>query len=266
MAEQHPAAFDAFAAAYDDDFTHTTLGRLLRPRVWEVLARYFPAGSHVLELACGTGEDALWLAGRGVRVTATDGAAEMVRVAQAKVARAGVATAVTVRQCSLQAIAYRPEQLGPPATFDGAFSNFGGLNTLSEWQPLAEALGQLVRPGGVLVLVPMGPFCPWEIGWHLLHGQWRVAFRRFGGPAPAVIGNTTIPIWYPSARQLRREFGPWFRPVSTSSLGLWLPPSYLEHLAVRRPGLFTRLARLERRTAHLTGGWGDHYVLVLQRR
>jgi hypothetical protein len=44
-----------------------------------------------------------------------------------------------------------------------------------------------------------------------------------------------------------------------------LPPSYLEHLVVRRPGLFNRLARLERRTAHLTGGWGDHYVLVLQR-
>ncbi|NJN98346.1 MAG: class I SAM-dependent methyltransferase, partial [Anaerolineales bacterium] len=79
-----PTAFDAFAAAYDDDFTHSLLGQLLRPRVWDILAQHFSAGQHVLELTCGTGEDALWLTRRGVHVTATDGSAAMVRQAEAK--------------------------------------------------------------------------------------------------------------------------------------------------------------------------------------
>jgi hypothetical protein len=78
------SAFDAFAADYDATFTHTALGQRLRRRVWRVLADYFQAGQTVLELACGTGEDAVWLAQRGLTVTATDGSAEMVRATAVK--------------------------------------------------------------------------------------------------------------------------------------------------------------------------------------
>ena len=48
---------------------------MLRGRVWQTLERTFTPGQHILELACGTGEDALWLAQRGIQVTATDGSA-----------------------------------------------------------------------------------------------------------------------------------------------------------------------------------------------
>ncbi|MCB0155187.1 MAG: class I SAM-dependent methyltransferase [Anaerolineae bacterium] len=284
MTLSNASAFDAFAAGYDDDFTHSPLARLLRPRVWAHLAEQFRSGQHLLELTCGTGEDAVWLARQGLRVTATDGSAEMVRVAQAKAARAGVAEQVQVARVSLQEIAALSQEAIIPLThppsplerddqreggegkFDGAFSNFGGLNTIGDWQPLAQALAALVRPGGRLVLVPMGPFCPWEISWHLLHGQPRTAFRRFGGPAPAKIGPAVIPIWYPSTRRLRRDFSPWFRHLYTESLELWLPPSYLAHLVERWPKLFARLNDFERATAHVTRSWGDHYIIIFERK
>ena len=89
MAAINPAVFDTFAETYDDDFTHSLLGRLLRPRVWDILAQHFTAGQHILELTCGTGEDAVWLARRGVHVTATDGSAEMVKKAKAKAEEQG---------------------------------------------------------------------------------------------------------------------------------------------------------------------------------
>ena len=260
-----PAAFDAFAADYDDAFTGTLLGTWLRQRVWQVLGAHFPAGQHILELTCGTGTDAVWLAGRGVRVTATDGAAAMVATARRKVAAAGLEDWVSLRQLSWQTLCAAPAAFARPGSFDGAFSNFGGLNTVDQWPAIAAALGQLIRPGGKLILVPMGPFCPWETGWHLLHGQLRPAIRRWRGPATATIGQATIPIWYPSARRLRRDFAPWFRPLAVRSLGLWLPPSYLGHLVDTRPGLFRHLQRLETATARFTGGWGDHYIQVLQR-
>ncbi|MEM7344793.1 MAG: hypothetical protein AAF485_11165, partial [Chloroflexota bacterium] len=63
----NPIAFDAFASDYDDDFTHSPLGQLLRPRVWHLLGKAFSSGQHALELTCGTGEDAVWLARRGAR-------------------------------------------------------------------------------------------------------------------------------------------------------------------------------------------------------
>ena len=259
-------AFDAFAADYDASFTETTLGRMLRRRVWEVLARHFHAGDHVLELACGTGEDAVWLAQQGVHVTATDGSPEMLHVARGKAEAAGVGDRVTFAVMDLTLHGTRSTQHSPPlGTFDGVLSDFGGINVIGDWRPLAARLAECVRPGGYLVLVPMGPVCPWEIIWHLAHVDIKTAIRRLRPPATALIGGTRIPIWYPSARRLASDFAPWFRPTHTESLGLWLPPSYLGHLVDRFPRLFSVLSHLEQRTARLTGGWGDHYVMVLRR-
>ena len=266
-----PSAFDAVAADYDAVFTHSVPGQLLRQRVWRTLSIYYRAGHRVLELACGTGEDAVWLAQRGVAVTATDASSEMVRATLEKAQRAGVAELVTPQRLSMQDIAKEQVPVTPgvrgttPSLFDGAFSNFGGLNTLDEWRFLAAALARLVRPGGHLVLVPMGPVCPWEIGWHLLHGEWATAVRRFHAPATARVGNRLIPVWYPSARRLRRDFTPWFDTIRVGSLGLWLPPTYLASAMHRSPHLLGALHRLECRVSGLTGDWGDHYVMVLRR-
>lgn len=261
------AAFDAVADSYDATFTHTTLGRMLRARVWETLADTIAAGDDVLELACGTGEDAVWLAQQGVRVFATDGSGEMVRVAAAKAQQAGLVDRVSVGQFSLQDVVSGrlASSLPPERRFDGVFSNFGGLNTIDDWHDLARGLGALVRMGGAAVLVVMGPLCPWEVGWHALHGEPRTATRRWRSPAAATIGGGTIPVWYPSARRMRRMFAPWFRPVRVESLGLWLPPSHLAHLVVRWPRVFAALDRFERATARATAGWGDHYIMVLER-
>ncbi len=260
-------AFDAFAADYDVHFTDTTLGRWLRHRVWDILAQCFRPGEHILELTCGTGEDAIWLAQRGVQVTATDGSPQMIEMARSKAAEAGVSDMVSFARLDIGSTNDEDWRLAgvAPIGFDGVLSNFGGLNVIGTWRPLAEKLSGIVKPGGRLVLAPMGPICPWEILWHLAHADLRTAFRRFRGPATALIGATRIPIYYPSAGRLRRDFAPWFQPEEVQSLGLWLPPSYLGHLVDRFPRLFGWLACLEARTAHLTRGWGDHYIIVFRR-
>ena len=264
------SAFDAFAADYDATFTHTALGQRLRRRVWRVVADYFQAGQTVLELACGTGEDAVWLAQRGLTVSATDSSAEMVTATAVKAQQNNLSHRITPIQLALQELAANaqssPTQYGLRNTqYDHAFSNFGGLNVLDNWRPLATALAHLVHPGGHLVLVPMGPVCPWEIGWYGLHGEGKTAVRRFRQPAMARIGDSLIPVWYPSAQRLRQDFAPWFECVRLESLGLWLPPSYLAHWVERWPRLFATLDRLEHVTARLSGGWGDHYIMVLTR-
>ena len=261
----NPAAFDALATDYDAEFSHTLLGQMLRQRVWDIYRRYFQPGQHLLELACGTGEDALWLAQQGFTITATDGASEMLNITQHKAQQAGLANQISTQPLTLQTI---EADLSTPIAdlrFDGLYSNFGGLNTLSDWQTLAKGVAKLVRPDGIVILVVMGPICLWEIIWHLGHGDSKLAMRRFNEPATAVIGQSSIPIWYPSARRLRKDFAPWFEHITTESLGLWLPPTYLGYLVAKRPSLFQRLNHLEKATAPLTRGWGDHYILILKR-
>lgn len=259
-----PAVFDGVAADYDERFTNTALACILRRRVWRRLGQSFSPGQHILELACGTGEDAVWLAKKGVHVTATDGSQEMIQLVQEKARQNGVTDLLVTQTLSLQAIA-SGESLLENERFDGVFSNFGGLNTIDEWPALARSLAKLIRPGGRVVLVPMGPFCPWEIVWHLAHAQPKEAFRRFSGSSRAKIGQRTIPVWYPSGRQLRWAFHPWFRQLSVESLGFWLPPGYLGQLLSRWPALWITLGGLDALTARLTSGAGDHYMIILER-
>ena len=60
--------FDREAASYDVDFTYTAVGKLQRKRVYHFLAKSLSEKPlQVLEINCGTGEDATWLASRGNR-------------------------------------------------------------------------------------------------------------------------------------------------------------------------------------------------------
>jgi len=260
-----PRPFDAVAARYDAEFTRTRLGRWLRAAVWEFLGASFAAGQRVLEVGCGTGEDAVWLASRGVRVVATDAAPGMLEVARRKAEAAGVAERVRIEPLDLT----EPDALRwGSGAFDGAFSSFGALNCVARRRPVAAVLARWVRPGGRVVLVVMGPLCPWEMAWHLLHGEMRTAFRRFHAGAPVRVGDgPTVRIWYPSPRRLRTEFSPHFRLLETSGIGVVLPTSALCGVVERRPRLFAVLARLEARVARrFPAPWmSDHCLLVLER-
>lgn len=275
MSHAHPHPFDAVAPRYDADFTDQTLGRWLRGVVWRELEHAFQPGDTALDLGCGTGEDALRLAQRGVNVIATDASAGMLSVAEAKARRAGVADGVTFRRFDLQELADSAVAAdvlglgrdGRPERLDGAFSNFGPLNCLSDRRPLASALAGLIRPGGRLVAVVMGPLCPWELAWYLGHGQARTATRRLRSGASAQVGGSAMRVWYPSPRRLRAELAPTFHHVETIGVGLLLPPSELGHLVRRAPRLFGALRAADQQLSRLAPApWlSDHYLSIFTR-
>ena len=82
------AAFDAIASRYDDMFSAAAnpLIAMMRARVMRAVDRHFPEPATLLEIGCGTGEDALALLERGHDVIACDPAPSMIATARAKVA------------------------------------------------------------------------------------------------------------------------------------------------------------------------------------
>jgi ubiquinone/menaquinone biosynthesis C-methylase UbiE len=258
--------FDAVADGYDHSFSGTEIGRRLRAGVRRRVEGAYESGDRVLELGCGTGEDALWLARRGVRVLATDASSAMLEVTQRKADEAGLGALVQTRQLDLARLDSEADQLGFP--FDGALSNFGPLNCVHDRTPVARALARLVRPGGLVAAVLMGPFCPWEVVWHLLHLEPATAVRRLRQGRPVDVGGgETVRVWYPSPARLQREFADGFRATGLVAIGCFLPPPYLAHLADTRPRLVRRLARLESRWQdRFPFTWcGDHYLMSLER-
>jgi ubiquinone/menaquinone biosynthesis C-methylase UbiE len=257
-------AFDAVAASYDRCFTDTAIGRELRQAVWDYFETAFPSGSRILEVNCGTGEDAVRLAKRNVRVCATDASPAMLKTAAQKAASEGVSGMIDFRPMDISA----PAAPWPERSFDGAFSNFGGLNCVRDLAPLARMLGRSVRPGGRWIGVVMGRWCAWEIAWHLLRLRPRAAWRRLAREgAEAKVGNGTVRVWYPPAQSLRRTFAPEFRLRHVLGVGVLLPPSYLWEAAGRGNGLMRMLRRFEGKSAGIPGirGLGDHVLYDFER-
>ncbi len=268
--------FDPLAPTYDASFTHTAVGRSLRTRVWTRLDQHFQAGDTVLELGCGTGEDALHLAGRGVHVLATDSSAAMLAVTQAK---AQGNPLVEVMTLDLQHLTPESGRLALSLAvnsggavsdhFDGAFANFGPVNVLADWKPLAGWLAEQVRPGGVVGLGVMGPLCLWEMGWHSLHGDFRTAFRRLDGRASFQAEDLAEPvtIYYPSITRLKRDFAPFFHCAHVEAVGLFLPPSDVYGMVEKRPRLLRLLTALEARFARFAplAHFADHYWIEFEK-
>ncbi|MCO4761528.1 MAG: class I SAM-dependent methyltransferase [Myxococcales bacterium] len=259
-----PAAFDAIAGAYDADFTTTPLGALLRERLWTLLDQHLPTDGQLLELGCGTGHDAVHLAGRGARVWATDQSEEMLSVARKKAEKQGVQLQTAALDLAAPAL---PKNA--PGQFDGAWSSFGPLNCIADRGPLWQWLTTRIRPGGTVVLVVMAPLAPWDWLWFGAHGQLRAATRRRGQGGRANAGaGSTVRVWYPSWRTLASEAAASFSVVHTEGLGVLLPISEAGHLVGRFPRLFGAAAQLEARIAGLPPcrSLCDHYALVLRRR
>jgi ubiquinone/menaquinone biosynthesis C-methylase UbiE len=258
------AAFDRAAPSYDRTFTETKLGRELRSLVWERLAALFAPGDRVLELNCGTGEDACWLASRGVRVTATDGSKAMLSQAEQKARERGLEASIAFHLLDLA----EPNAPLAPLSLDGALSNFGGLNCVADLRPLAEALARWVRPGAPVVLVVMGPLCLWELATSMMRLDVKQAFRRLSKDGPtARLGNERIHITYRWPAELARAFEPCFRVERLSALGWALPPSLWSSALEKRPRLLAAMARAERLLRHSRplAHLSDHYVLELRR-
>jgi ubiquinone/menaquinone biosynthesis C-methylase UbiE len=252
-------AFDRVAGSYDAQFTDTAIGRAQRKPVWAALLAAFPPGCRILELNCGTGEDARFLSEHGRYVVACDASAEMIAVAKRRKPDA-----------TLQYMHLANEELSslqPQASFDGAFSNFSGLNCLADLSPVTRELANLVKPGGRVLVCIWSRVCPAEILWYLLRAQPRKALRRFRIHSVARLGGLDISVTYHTLREIRRSFSPWFDLKSRRAIGLFVPPSYAESWMRRHQGALALLESMDHALADrlLFRDLGDHMLLEFVR-
>lgn len=250
--------FDEMAAGYDEQFTHTACAAVLRELVWERLPAVFGGHEWLLELGCGTGEDAIRLARAGHRVFAVDAAEEMIRVARLKALAAGVADRIEFHVLPMEALHTLPRE----RCFDGVFSNFGAVNCVADLPRLAATLAARLQDRAPLLFVAMGRHVPWEWAWFLARGDRQRAFRRLheGG-----LSWRGLHIHYPTPAQLARSLAPHFQTRRRSGLGFALPPSYAAGWLEDSPRTLALLRGIDRATSRLSAGLADHYLLEATR-
>ncbi|HEY6457837.1 MAG TPA: class I SAM-dependent methyltransferase [Steroidobacteraceae bacterium] len=230
----------------------------MRTAVWARCAVHFRPGFRILEMNCGTGEDARWLASQGMQVLATDISAGMIEIAQRKLSGLPENHAV-----QFQKLAWEQLERLQGARFDGMLSNFGGLNCVADLRGAASSLATALRPGAMAILCIMGPRVPWEWLWFLARARPGSAFRRLRRNREWA----GISVYYPTIAATLQAFAPNFRLLRVGAIGALLPPPYTEGCLGRYPRLLAALERLERRWE---SRWplpqlADHYLLELER-
>jgi len=90
-------AFNLHAPTYDDRFARSASGQAMRHAVWSAADKVVVPTAHLLDLGCGTGEDAIHFAERGNVVTAVEIAPEMIAALAAKARATGLSGRINAR-------------------------------------------------------------------------------------------------------------------------------------------------------------------------
>ena len=157
-------AFDRHASVYDEQFSCRAIARQIREEVWRIADSAFSASRQILDLGCGTGEDAIHYAKLGKHVTAVDLAPQMISRLAAKIERAGVVAQV---ESAVSAM----DQFQSPREFDGLISNLGALNCLPDLVWMRTFAKKALETGTPVVLTTMGRWYPLETLVFLLKGD-----------------------------------------------------------------------------------------------
>ena len=219
----------------------------------------------MLELNCGTGEDAFYFARLGFSVHATDMSAGMLdELVKKKTAFPGNSN-ISVEQCSFTKLA----DLNNKGPFDYVYSNFGGLNCTGDLNKVLADLTPLVKSGGFLTLVIISKFCLWE-SLLVFKAKFRTAFRRFfsGDGRQARVEGKNFKCWYYRPSFIVNVLKSNFNAVSLEGLCTIVPPSYIEGFAKNHPFAFDYLCRQEnkRKSAYPWKYIGDYFIITLQKR
>jgi ubiquinone/menaquinone biosynthesis C-methylase UbiE len=266
MLAQSP--FDILAETYDADFTLSQIGKLQREHVWKFLQTLLKTSRtplKILEINCGTGEDALKLAAMGHDVVATDASEIMIEKALQKLAASTInRDRIEFMQCSFDEL----QQNFTGEKFDLVFSNFGGINCINNAgiTKLSNELFSITNRGAYLFLTVMSRFCLWEILYYTSKGKLSTAFRRIRKDVQFNVNGYSMPVFYYSPRHLKKLFESKFKLVETHPAGLFIPPSYLEKQFSKRPQWLKRLNRWEERLGKYTifSPLADHYCIILK--
>ena len=257
-------AFDCAAAGYDGPAGNNVLIQHMRAQMWQTLTTTFPRGARLLDLGCGTGIDAVYLAARGYSVLATDWSPAMVERTRARIAENGLQQRASTRLLGIQELDRLQRE-----EFDGIYSDLGPLNCAPDLRRTARACAALLRPGGRIVASVIGRICPWEIAYYVAHARWQRAFVRWSRAAvPVPLDGETVWTRYYTPRQFYDAFADDFTLTSYRGLLICAPPPYMLGVYRRLRPLCALGDWLDSRAGGLpiVRNAGDHFVMVMTKR
>lgn len=258
--------FDDQAEFYDSQFTRTMTGVAQRNIVREFLRGRIFRGMEILEVNCGSGEDAIFLSELGCRVTATDASQKMIEVCHTKIQSYPGPLSPDFKQAAIGNL----DSVTGGKMYDLIFSDFSGLNCLNpaELKDSAVTFNACLKPGGRLIIVVFSTKCLWERIYFLMKGKRKEMSRRMTKePVSVKMMGAGMDIYYFSPKEIRELFNGFFRVTTVKPVGLFIPPTYLDGFFEGRKNLFRMLAFADKLAGSFSflSNLADHYLIEFRK-
>jgi ubiquinone/menaquinone biosynthesis C-methylase UbiE len=257
------SSFNKIAEQYDEHDHANEILQWMRCIVHGVYLKYFKEGDNMLELNCGTGDDAFFLAGKGMKVFATDISQEMIKIVQNKAKNTGFKGQLDTCVLSFDEI----DSIGK-VDFHGVISNFGGLNCINNFDKLEKDLSEKLIPGGKFIAVVMNRFCLWEILYYLMKLDLKNAFRRFSKKGiEADLDGEKVKTFYYTPKEFGKRFSRHFEIEKIYSLGYFTPPPYLIGIYRKLRPIVKIFMALDKAVKNICpfNRFGDHFIIVMKK-
>ena len=261
------SAFDQVANNYDVYFTQSQIGLAQREIVNKYLIKNLPENKtlNILELNCGTGEDAISFAKKGHTVLATDISINMLNIAKQKVQLEKLNNNIKFKQVDIVQI--ENENFGHK--FDLIFSNFGGLNCVdrSEMEKFSLSIRKHLNNSGRLIFIIMSDSCSWEKLYFLIKMKFKESRRRkIKSGIQVNLNGSSVKTYYYSPKEVEKIFSHSFNILSQKPIGFFIPPSYLEKFFRHKSKTFNFLKNLESIFSNFSflSSYSDHFLVDFQ--
>jgi len=254
-------SFNNYAKNYDDHFTFSLIGKAQREIVQNYLRSITDKERSILEINCGTGEDAVLLSREFKKVTCTDISEEMIKVCREKTKE--------LKNCRSLVSSIQELDKNISEKYDIVFSDFGGINCLnkSDLKIFAVNTENLISNEGELIFVIMGRKCLWERMYFLWKSDRYKAYRRSDKqPILTNVGEAEFSTYYYSPEEIRNIFSN-FNIINKKAVGFFIPPSYLNPFFEKHRTFFSILRTLDKAVRGISylSDYSDHYLIHLKR-
>jgi ubiquinone/menaquinone biosynthesis C-methylase UbiE len=258
-------AYNRFADQYDGLLSENRINRYMRQQVLQQHLGAFHMGDRLLEIGCGTGDEALELASKGCDVVAIDPSEDMLRIAKEKASRESFGHRVTFLKGYARDVGRLLSEFGD-ASFHGAYSSFS-LSYERDLNRMRDGLVRLLRPEGLLMMAVMNRFCATElvIATVALHPS--LAGRRLSPVIAHKVGTVSTEVFSRTVAEVKHVFAGFFDLLQVRALPAFLPPPYMNRILRRFPSIIDILERVDPAAAKLplVRCLGDHTLFKFRR-
>ncbi len=238
----------------------------MRQTITRTLLETFKSGDRLVELGCGTGDDAIALANQGCEIFALDPSPKMIAIASSKASTSRARQNLQFLVGGGADLTRNQTGISRDLAFDGAYASFS-MSYEADLPSISEALGARVRPNGRLLIAAMNRLCGVELAVALLSGHPKLAGRRLAAHTLHKVGDFATPVYPRTTRELVDAFRGNFVLEDARALPAVLPPHYANRLLRRWGPVMTILMGLDPYLSSLplVRLLGDHNLLRFRR-